>query len=167
MTRRRPPTPPAAEIPSDTAPVVLYSVPGEAARVELLRTGGNVWATQAQMAELFQPSVAKINIHLRNIFAEGEVDPAASVKSYLIDQVQRKSTVRREVRHYDLAVVLVFLAALPGVGRVIRDDADRHALAEYAQFEDRRRALAEAAGADDALAGLLTATQALSDKDHR
>ena len=87
-------------------PVVLYRAADETARVELLRFDEHIWATQAQMAELFQTSVANINTHLRNIFAEGELDPAASIKSYLIDQVQRKSTVRREVRHYDLAVVL-------------------------------------------------------------
>ena len=111
MTRRRPPTKqqisPATEPgPGDAMPVVLYRAADETARVELLRTDGHIWATQAQMAALFQTSVANINIHLRNIFAEGELDPLASVKSYLIDQVQKKSTVRREVRHYDLSVVL-------------------------------------------------------------
>lgn len=107
MTRRRPPTTASTEPgPGDAMPVVLYRAADETSRVELLRFDEHIWATQAQMAELFQTTVANINTHLRNIFAEGELDPSSSIKSYLIDQVQRKSTVRREVRHYDLAVVL-------------------------------------------------------------
>ena len=108
--RRRAPRAPARDgserPPEGEPPVVLYRTADDATRVALLRSDDQVWATQAQMAELFQTTVANINIHLKHIFAEGELDPAASVKSYLIDQVQRRSTVRREVLHYDLSVVL-------------------------------------------------------------
>jgi hypothetical protein len=43
-----------------------------------------LWLTQAQMAELFQTSIPNINMHLRQIYAEGELQPEATIKSYLI-----------------------------------------------------------------------------------
>jgi hypothetical protein len=38
------------------------------------------------MAELFQTSVPNINMHLKNIFEEGELDENRTIKDFLIVQ---------------------------------------------------------------------------------
>jgi hypothetical protein len=38
------------------------------------------------MAELFQTSVLNINLHLKNIFNEGELEEASTIKDFLIVQ---------------------------------------------------------------------------------
>jgi hypothetical protein len=43
-----------------------------------------IWLSQKQLAELFQTTIANINIHIRNIFAEGELAPEATIKDFLI-----------------------------------------------------------------------------------
>jgi hypothetical protein len=43
-----------------------------------------LWLTQAQMAELFQTTVQNIKLHLHHIYAEAELAPEATIKSYLI-----------------------------------------------------------------------------------
>lgn len=40
--------------------------------------------TQNQMAELFQTTVANINIHIKNIFDEDKLVEAATIKNFLI-----------------------------------------------------------------------------------
>ena len=43
-----------------------------------------VWLSQAQMAGLFQTTVPNINIHIKNVFEEGELDAEGTIKDYLI-----------------------------------------------------------------------------------
>jgi len=42
-----------------------------------------VWLLQAQMAELFQTTKQNISLHIKNIYAEGELDENSTVKDYL------------------------------------------------------------------------------------
>ncbi len=54
-----------------------------------------VWLTQAQLAELFDVKPQNIIMHLKNIFADGELDELSTCKDFL--QVQREG--QREVKH--------------------------------------------------------------------
>ena len=60
--------------------IVLYQHDSGAPAIEVRLDGETVWVTQAQLVELFQSSKANISEHISNIFAEGEVDPAATVR---------------------------------------------------------------------------------------
>jgi hypothetical protein len=42
--------------------------------------GETVWLTQSQMAELFQPSIPNVSMHIRNIFSDGELLQNSVVK---------------------------------------------------------------------------------------
>jgi hypothetical protein len=86
--------------------LILYQTEDRRTRVEVRLAGGTVWLSQAQMAELFQTSVPNINIHLKDIYAEGELDEAATIKSYLIVRQEGSRTVSRAVQHYSLEAIL-------------------------------------------------------------
>ena len=45
-----------------------------------------VWLTQGQMAALFGKTVANINIHIKNIYKEGELRESPTIKEFLIVQ---------------------------------------------------------------------------------
>ena len=62
-----------------------------------------VWMTQAQMAELFQTTPQNVTLHLKAIFAEGELAEAATCKDYLQVRPEGRRTVSRKLRHYRLA----------------------------------------------------------------
>jgi hypothetical protein len=64
--------------------IVLYQAEDRALRIEVRLESGTVWLSQAQMAELYQTTVANINLHLKAIYAEGELAEAATIKPYLI-----------------------------------------------------------------------------------
>ena len=66
---------------------------------------GTVWLSQVQIADLFQTTVANINIHLKNIYSEGELNPGATIKENLIVQNEGPRQVQRKVNFYNLDVV--------------------------------------------------------------
>jgi hypothetical protein len=86
--------------------VVLYRTDDGRTHVECRFAEGTIWLTQVQLSELFQTSVPNINLHLKAIYAEGELDEAATIKSYLIVRSEGSRKVSREVLHYSLPAVL-------------------------------------------------------------
>ena len=83
---------PNPKAPSD---IILYQTDDGRTRLEVQVQDETVWLSQAQMAELFQTSVPNVSMHIRNVFSEGEVQAAATVKEFL--------TVRQERSRQDLA----------------------------------------------------------------
>ncbi len=53
---------------------LIYNTPQEAVSVKAFVKGETIWLTQKAMAELFDCSTDNISLHLKNIFAEGELD---------------------------------------------------------------------------------------------
>jgi hypothetical protein len=54
-----------------------------------------VWLTQAQMAELFQTTIPNVSMHIRNIFAEGELKAGSVVKEFLTTAADAKNYTTR------------------------------------------------------------------------
>ncbi|MGA2798955.1 MAG: RhuM family protein [Thermoguttaceae bacterium] len=65
--------------------------------------GQTVWLTQAGMAELFQTSVPNINIHIRNVFEEKELEAESVIKEYLITAADGKNY---QTKCYNLDMIL-------------------------------------------------------------
>lgn len=74
-----------------------------ATNLQVRLDGQTAWLTQAGMAELFQTSVPNINIHIRNILDEGELEQKAVVKEYLITAADGKNY---RTKHYCLDMIL-------------------------------------------------------------
>ena len=53
--------------------IIMYQTEDGKTRVEVRFEHENVWLTQRLMAELFGTTIANINIHLKNIFQNGEL----------------------------------------------------------------------------------------------
>lgn len=86
--------------------LLLYQTEDGRTRLECRFAEDTLWLTQVQMAELFQTSVPNINIHLRAIYAEGELRPEATIKSYLIVRAEGARQVSRPIQHYSLPAIL-------------------------------------------------------------
>lgn len=86
--------------------LVLYQSEDGRTRVQCRFEDETIWLTQAQMAELFQTTVANINLHLKAVFAEGEQHQEATIKSYLIVRLEGGRQISREVLHYSLPAIL-------------------------------------------------------------
>jgi len=64
--------------------IVIYRGEDGRNRIQVRVEAETVWLTQIGLAELFQTTVPNINIHIRNILKEGELEETATVKDYLI-----------------------------------------------------------------------------------
>jgi hypothetical protein len=86
--------------------LILYQTEDGRTRIECRFEAETLWLTQVQIAELFQTSVPNVNLHLKAIYAEGELSEAATIKSYLIVRTEGARQVTREVLHYSLPTIL-------------------------------------------------------------
>lgn len=84
--------------------VILYTANG-GAQVQLRAVDGTVWLTQPQLAQLYDTSVPNIVQIIRRVLADGEVT-AATVNSELVVRSEGGRQVRREMRVYNLDMVL-------------------------------------------------------------
>ena len=109
MTVKKKPSHPAASPESNTpsnGEFLLYQTEDAQTRIQLKMSEGTVWMTQKQLAELYQVSVPAIAQHIRNVFAERELVPEATVKEYLIVATEAARSVERRVSHYRLEMAL-------------------------------------------------------------
>jgi hypothetical protein len=82
---------------------LVYQTEDGKLKLDVRVEGETVWLTQAHMAELFQTSVPNVNIHLRNLFSEGELEKDSVVKESLITAADGK---RYATRFYNLDVII-------------------------------------------------------------
>jgi hypothetical protein len=86
--------------------IVLYQTEDGRTRIQCRFDAETLWLTQVQIAELFQTTVPNINLHLKAIYAEGELMETATIKSYLIVRTEGARQVSRDVLHYSLPAIL-------------------------------------------------------------
>lgn len=85
--------------------IILYQ-PDETMKLEVRLEDETVWLTQAQMSDLFQATKQNISLHISNIYKEGELDIASTVKDYLTVQTDGKRSVKRKISYYNLDVII-------------------------------------------------------------
>lgn len=66
----------------------------------------SVWLTQGQMPEVFDTSPDNISLHLKNIFADGEMAEEATTEDFSVVRQEGQRRVRRTVRYYGLDAIL-------------------------------------------------------------
>ena len=86
--------------------MILYQTEDGKTKIEVRLQDETVWMSQLAMAELFQTTVPNINIHLNNVYDEGELSESATIKDYLIVRHEGSRQVRRAVRHYNLNAII-------------------------------------------------------------
>ena len=91
---------------SQQSSIILYQTEDGRTRIQCRFENETIWLTQVQIAELFQTSVPNVNLHLKAIYAEGELMEAATIKPYLIVRFEGSRQVSREVLHYSLSAIL-------------------------------------------------------------
>lgn len=93
---------------SSTAEYLTYiaATGGSDESIELRYEDENIWLTQKMMATLYGVEVPTINVHIRKIFADAELSPAATIRKFQIVQIEGNRQVSREVIHYNLQMII-------------------------------------------------------------
>ena len=66
--------------------LILYTTEDGRSQIKLRADQQTVWLTQLETADLFDATKQNISLHLKNVFEDGELDPAATVKESLTVQ---------------------------------------------------------------------------------
>ena len=85
--------------------IILYQ-PDNSIRLEVRMRGESVWLTQAQMGQLFDCSTDNISLHLKNLYAEGEIEPETTSEEISVVRQEGKRQVLRNILHYNLDAIL-------------------------------------------------------------
>lgn len=85
--------------------IVVYQ-PNETIRLETLYSNESIWLTQLKIAELFGVQKAAVSKHLKNIFATGELDRAATVSKMETVRPEGTRTVARVQEFFNLDAII-------------------------------------------------------------
>ena len=86
--------------------LILYQTDDGKAQVKLRAEDGSAWLSQAEIAELFATTKQNVSLHIKNVLAEGELAPAATVKESLTVQTEGSRQVSRALTLYNLDAIL-------------------------------------------------------------
>jgi hypothetical protein len=86
--------------------ILIYQAENGQTKLEVRLEGETLWLSQADLARLYQTTTPNINIHIKNIYEEGELSGEATVKDYLIVQTEGGRQVSRHVKHYNLDMII-------------------------------------------------------------
>lgn len=111
--------------------IIIYQAENGKTKLDVRLENETVWLTQKLMAALFQTTIPNINMHLKSIFDEGELDEKATIKDFLIVQNEGSRKVERNQKFYNLdAIISVGYRIKSNVATRFRQWATQH-IKEY------------------------------------
>ena len=86
--------------------VLLYSDESGKEYVSVVFKDETFWLTQSGMAELFACTADNISLHLKNIYADGELTPEATTEKFSVVRKEGSREVTRTIDHYNLDAII-------------------------------------------------------------
>jgi hypothetical protein len=90
----------------ETNQITIYETEDGKARIEVHFENENVWLPQKAIAELFDCSADNVSLHLKNIYAEKELEPKATTEEISVIQKEGQREVKRNVTFYSLEAII-------------------------------------------------------------
>ena len=95
-------------IRSSAAEYLTYvaSVGDQQDSIEMRYGDENMWLTQKMMATLYDVGLPTINEHIKKIYADSELEEAATIRNFRIVQTEGSRQVTRDTKHYSLQMII-------------------------------------------------------------
>ena len=85
--------------------LVIYQ-PDDESEVSVKLEGNTLWLTQRQLSEILETSTDNIGLHLKNIYASGELSETATTEDFSVVQQEGQRSVSRKIKHYNLDAII-------------------------------------------------------------
>ena len=85
--------------------IILYQDDNEITRVSVRFADEDLWLTQNQLAEIYQTTQQNIALHIKNIYAAGELNDSTH-KDFLLVRQEGNRQVQRNIAHYNLDMII-------------------------------------------------------------
>ena len=86
--------------------ILIYQNEKGDTKVDAYFNDSTIWMTQKSISQLYQTSPQNVTLHIKNIYADGELYEEATCKDYLQVQSEGSRTVQRKVKIYNLDMIL-------------------------------------------------------------
>jgi hypothetical protein len=86
--------------------LILYTTEDGRSQIKLRAKDQTVWLTQREMAQLFDVITDSVGLHLKNLFADGELNREATTEESSVIQSEGSREVQRPVTLYNLVAIL-------------------------------------------------------------
>ncbi len=86
---------------------LLYNMPEDSGKVQVIIKDETIWCTQKAMAQLFGVGVPAVSKHLKNIFEEGELSPEMTIsKMETVINRGKRGEVNEQIDFYNLDAII-------------------------------------------------------------
>lgn len=86
--------------------LIIYQDDNGLVKVNVRFANEDVWLTQGQLAEIYDTTQQNIALHIKNIYADGELTDEATHKKYLLVRREGDRNVQRNIDHYNLDMII-------------------------------------------------------------
>ena len=95
-------------IRSSAAEYLTYvaSIGDQQDSMEMRYEDENIWLTQKMMATLYDVGLPTINEHIKKVYADNELEEAATIRNFRIVQTEGSRQVTRDTKHYNLQMII-------------------------------------------------------------
>ena len=95
-------------IRSSAAEYLTYvaSVGDQQDSIEMRYEDENIWLTQKMMATLYDVGLPTINEHIKKIYADSELEEAATIRNFRLVLTEGSRQVTRDTKHYSLQMII-------------------------------------------------------------
>ena len=94
------------QIRNSTADFLIFTKQAGEDGIGVRVSGESVWLTQKGMARLFDCSTDNIGLHLKNIYASGELEERATIEESSVVQSEGTRKITRKVKFYNLDAII-------------------------------------------------------------
>jgi len=86
--------------------IEIFKTQDNQTEVQVLFEQETVWLSQKQMSELFKTSIPNVNMHIKSIYIEEELNQESTIKDFLIVQKEGTRSIQRSQKMYNLDVII-------------------------------------------------------------
>jgi len=98
--------PKTLQIRNSTAEFLIFTKQAGENGVEVRVQDGTIWLSKKLMATLFDCSTDNISLHLKSIFADGELNEKSTAEDFSVVQTEGSRSVNRPIKHYNLDAII-------------------------------------------------------------
>lgn len=91
---------------SNTGKILIYQNEKGDTKVDVYFEDETIWMTQKSMTQMYQVAKSSISEHIKNIYQDGELDEASTVRKFRTVQTEGSREVARELDYYNLDMIL-------------------------------------------------------------
>ena len=91
---------------ANTGKILIYQNEKGDTKIDVYFEEDSIWMTQKNIAELYQVDIRTINEHIKNIYADNELEETSTIRKFRIVRLEGSRNVTREIMHYNFDMIL-------------------------------------------------------------